>query len=98
MYKLHYFHGTERLKDIRAITNEQFNALGGKRSKANYYDSFKRLAGLTEDNVLLPVERAIQYRKYASLHTCNAKCLNGKETGICECQCGGKNHGLGSIQ
>ena len=51
--------------------------------------------GLTDSHELLPVERAIQYRKFASLHVCNAKCVNGKHNGTCECQCGGKNHGLG---
>ena len=95
MYSIRYFNGVAELKSIHAIPNEQFISLGGIKSKSNYYDSFKRLVGFTDSHELLPVERAIQYRKFASLHVCNAKCVNGKHNGTCECQCGGKNHGLG---
>ncbi len=95
MYSMRYFNGTTQLKNIQPVPNDKFLSLGGVKSKANYYDSFKRLVGLSDTNEMLPVDRAIQYRKYASLHVCNTKCLNGKTTGTCECQCGGKNHGLG---
>lgn len=37
----------------------------------------------------------IEYKARPSLHECNAKCLNGKHSGTCECRCGGKNHGRG---
>jgi len=37
----------------------------------------------------------ITYKQFPSRHECNAKCLNGKHNGTCECQCGGKNHGAG---
>jgi hypothetical protein len=30
--------------------------------------------------------------KFSAKHVCNAKCLASK-SGICECSCGGKNHG-----
>lgn len=50
-----------------------------------------------EGGQLFPVTRAIEYKARPSLHTCNAKCLNGKCTGICECRCGGKNHGRGTF-
>lgn len=43
----------------------------------------------------LPVTRMIEYKSQPSRHECNAKCLNGKHTGVCECKCGGKNHGAG---
>ena len=43
----------------------------------------------------LPITRKIEFKRFPSLHECNAKCLNGKHTGACECQCGGKNHGRG---
>ena len=42
-----------------------------------------------------PVTRMIDYKRYASKHTCNAKCLGGKINGTCECSCGGENHGRG---
>lgn len=43
----------------------------------------------------LPVTRMIEMKRHPSLHQCNSKCLNGKHNGICECKCGGKNHGRG---
>lgn len=37
--------------------------------------------------------RVYQVRgKFSAKHVCNAKCLASK-TGVCECSCGGKNHG-----
>ena len=42
-------------------------------------------------------QRKIEYKRAPSLHKCNAKCMGGKVNGTCECQCGGKNHGMGSI-
>jgi hypothetical protein len=30
--------------------------------------------------------------KFSAKHVCNAKCLASK-SGVCECSCGGKNHG-----
>lgn len=30
--------------------------------------------------------------KYSAKHVCNAKCLASRG-GVCECSCGGKNHG-----
>ena len=43
----------------------------------------------------MPVTRKIEFKSFPSRHECNAKCLNGKHNGACECQCGGKNHGRG---
>lgn len=44
----------------------------------------------------LPVTRRIEYKARPSLHECNAKCMNGSHRGVCECRCGGKNHGCSS--
>lgn len=41
--------------------------------------------------------RHIEYKQFPSRHECNAKCLNGHVNGRCECKCGGKNHGRGSL-
>jgi hypothetical protein len=40
--------------------------------------------------------RMIEYKAFPSKHECNAKCMgaSGKSM-ICECKCGGKNHGRG---
>ena len=42
----------------------------------------------------VPVARVIDYKRNPSLHKCDGRCLNA--TGhVCECSCGGKNHGRG---
>lgn len=92
-----YFNGTQELSQVRGYPNAQFFAAGGVRSKANRYDSFERLMGRAPDGRILPVERAIAYKALPSRHTCNGKCMNGSVNGVCECQCGGKNHGIGSV-
>jgi hypothetical protein len=63
-------------------------------------DSFTMYVGTVEKGgrgEQLPVTRRIEYKSRPSLHECNAKCLNGKHNGVCECRCGGKNHGAGSF-
>ena len=57
------------------------------------YDSFAMLVG---DKGTRPVTRRISYKCRPSLHVCNARCRGGKCGGVCECQCGGKNHGVNS--
>lgn len=90
-----YFHQADQLTNIQQVPVAQFRAMGGVTSKANWVDSFKRLVGVNAQGQLVPVQRSIEYKKQPSLHVCNAKCLNGKFNGVCECQCGGQNHGLG---
>ena len=51
-----YFNNDSELKNIHAVPNAQFVALGGIKSSANAYDSFKRLVGVTSDGVLVAVE------------------------------------------
>ena len=97
MAQIKYFNGTDELIHIQPVPNAQFLAMGGVRGKPNYYDSFKRLAGVTADGRLVPVERAIEYKRFPSLHVCSGKCINGKVNGACECSCGGKNHGVGNV-
>jgi len=62
--------------------------------KALRLDSFSRLVGKGADGNLYPVTRKIHYKGRPSLHECNAKCRGGKCGGVCECKCGGKNHGV----
>lgn len=63
--------------------------------KAMRADGYSRWMARAADGRLLPVTRKIEYKSRPSLHACNAKCINGKHNGVCECQCGGKNHGAG---
>lgn len=62
------------------------------------YDGYQMLVGHVGGNLggaVLPVTRQIEYKAFPSRHECNAKCLNGKHNGTCECKCGGKSHGAG---
>ena len=95
MAKIKYFNGNQELAFVNSYPVAQFIAAGGVKSKANYVDSFNRKMGRTPDGQLLPVERAITYKSAPSLHVCNTKCVGGHPNGICECSCGGKNHGIG---
>jgi hypothetical protein len=43
-------------------------------------------------------EREIEYRAFASKHTCDDRCINATGRVMkCECSCGGKNHGKGAF-
>ena len=52
-------------------------------------------AGCSSSRLELPMTRAIKMKSHPTRHECNAKCMNGKHNGTCECQCGGANHGRG---
>lgn len=53
--------------------------------------------GRTPDGTKVQAERAIQRKSFPSNHKCDARCLNA--TGfLCECACGGKNHGAANFQ
>ena len=44
------------------------------------------------------VTRVVVRKSSPSLHECDARCLNANgRTMNCECKCGGKNHGKGSL-
>jgi len=80
---------------FNSIANAEFSARfpGVKGIRYDGYTMWiGRAAGSTQ---WLPVTRKIEYKAFPSKHECNAKCLNGKHTGTCECKCGGKNHGAG---
>jgi len=65
--------------------------------RAIRYDGYTMWAGYPMSGARepRPVTRKIEYKSQPSRHECNAKCLGGKATGICECKCGGQNHGRG---
>ena len=58
-------------------------------------DGYSMRVGICAKGVQYPITRAIEMKRNPSNHQCNAKCLNGSHRGVCECQCGGKNHGRG---
>ena len=99
MADIRHFSGEQQLKSIHSIDNAKFAAMfpgvKGRRS-----DGYSMLVGypVTGKGGVLPVERVIEYKRFASKHQCGTKCLNGKVNGVCECSCEGRNHGLGSVQ
>jgi len=96
---IRYFSDTEEgavlLEAVHGMCNklfaEKFPGIKGLRD-----DTFSKWVGYsTKDKRILPATRKIEYKTKPSLHECNAKCLNGRHNGICECRCGGENHGKG---
>lgn len=87
---------TRQLKAPHGMPNKEF-ADKFPGVKGIRYDGFSMRVGYPETGMggVLPVTRVIDYKAFPSKHECNAKCLNGKITGTCECQCGGRNHGAG---
>ena len=52
----------------------------------------------TEEHGWVRANRKIEYKKYASRHECDARCVNATGRIMkCECACGGKNHGKGAF-
>jgi hypothetical protein len=86
------------LTGIHSIDNTEF-AQRFAGIKGIRYDGFSKTVGRAVSDAarILPVTRRIEYKAYPSRHECNAKCLNGKATGTCECKCGGRNHGRGAF-
>jgi orotidine-5'-phosphate decarboxylase len=61
--------------------------------KAKSYDSLA-VQAKRHNGQLLPISRAIEFKKNPSFHKCDDRCLHAKGH-KCECACGGKNHGRG---
>ena len=83
---------TTELFSCRPMSNsdfaKQFPGITGKRR-----DSFTRIIGVLNGQIF-PITRVVFYKRNPSLHECSSKCRHGKCGGTCECQCGGKNHGV----
>ena len=41
-------------------------------------------------------ERKVEYKAFPLLHQCGPRCTNARGF-LCECSCGGKNHGRGQF-
>jgi hypothetical protein len=58
------------------------------------FDAQMMAVGRASDGLLHAAERVIQRKANPSNHKCGAKCRHA--TGkVCECECGGKFHGVG---
>jgi len=89
MANIKYFAGDKELTGIREINGKLF----GYASKNElFFVEGKGWQGYTA------VERTINYKSNPSRHECDARCMNATgRTMNCECACGGKNHGRGSL-
>jgi hypothetical protein len=99
MAKIKYFYGDTELTAVWMDSKERFLSLGGVVSKHNYVSHTQNMIGYYKDDlentVTVPVTRMIEYKSNPSKHKCDARCLHA--TGhVCECACGGKNHGAGN--
>jgi hypothetical protein len=83
-----------KLIDVRPMDSRKVSEMfpGVKALKSDGYSS---LVGCDDLGCLLPVTRKVNFKLRPSLHACSAKCRGGKCGGTCECQCGGKFHGVG---
>lgn len=98
MANVKYFFGTKELDFIWLIDIKEFQAKFPGERGMNYPTPTQRyVGGCKGETTVHPVQRRITYKAFPSKHECNAKCLNGRHDGACECQCGGVNHGLGAL-
>jgi len=82
MAQIHYFTAAQQLSSIQ--------------HDGSIYTSAKHFTGLTADGRRVQVERAIERKRNPSQHKCDGRCLNVTGS-LCECSCGGKNHGAGNF-
>lgn len=61
-------------------------------------DGRGKLEGFIEGRGWVPVTRKVEMKSMPSRHACDSRCLNATGRIMkCECACGGRNHGRGSI-
>lgn len=73
----------------RAEFSARFPSVKGKKFDGKRYQVAKDSTGR-----ILPVTRAIEFKKTAKVKRCDSRCLYALGPN-CECQCGGVNHGRG---
>lgn len=90
MANIKYFTGDQ---ELTAIHYEGRKAFGRPVGVEPIYSKEKGWFGQH-----VQAERVIEYKKNPSRHECDARCLNATGRVMkCECSCGGKNHGRGSL-
>lgn len=90
-----YFSGSQEVKYTQSMNNKAFS-IAFPGIKGIKYDGYSKLVSYSFDQVeILPITRSIQFKSNPSLHKCDGRCVHAKGH-ICECACGGANHGTGS--
>lgn len=98
MANIKYFHGADELRNVYAMPRKEFEAKF-PGVKGIGWDWYSRLVGINESRELVYADRRIEYKQFPSRHECDARCLNANGKIMrCECSCGGKNHGLGTMR
>jgi hypothetical protein len=90
--------------DLDGVTVELFGHISGMdraefsarfpRAKGRRFDSRRMQVAADAAGRVLPVTRAIEFKKVKRLKQCDARCMYALGPN-CECKCGGKNHGRG---
>lgn len=82
---------------VLGMSNAEFaSKFPGIKGKRNDGYSMQTMRG--PDGREWPVTRAIEFKANPSKHVCDDRCLHATgKTMKCECSCGGKNHGKGSL-
>lgn len=72
----------------------------GRRFGVRATQEGERYSEMSQNHLVHPwAARTVLYKTHApSLHICSAKCMGGKCGGVCECRCGGANHGASSVK
>ena len=67
--------------------------------RADYDQGERKMPRIySEEHGWLRATRVVIRKNNPSMHECDARCLNASgRTMNCECKCGGKNHGKGSL-
>ncbi len=90
MTDIRYFTGDQQLKLVRYV--------GGKAMglPVNQEPVFTQEFGWATGFVA--ADRQVQFKANPSRHECDDRCMNASGRIMrCECSCGGKNHGRGSV-
>lgn len=74
--------------DGQAVELGRIQHDGSARSRAANF------SGTTPGGVRMACERMVEMKKNPSRHACDGRCVHAKGF-LCECSCGGRNHGAG---
>lgn len=89
MANIKYFHDAADGSTVSLVG--VWFAGGSTKKAANFH-------GVGPDGQKLAATRMIEMKPFPTRHACDSRCLNATGKIMkCECGCGGKNHGKGSI-
>lgn len=90
-----YFSGETELQP-KSINRGKFGVGSPVGTPVGFVPTYDPMSGWTRG--YLPVTRTVEYKSNPSRHKCDVRCTNATGRVMrCECACGGKNHGRGSV-